>query len=87
MNASMYVSVTSFLALEVWLAVGRAASGNGTVTTNVDNCLRGTFTNDVCIKGGFLILRGDSTYRLREMRTRKRKEVQKCQNVANITCE
>ena len=57
MNDSVYVSVTSFLALEVWLA-GRAASGNGTVTTNVDNCSKGTFTNDVCNEGGFIIFRG-----------------------------
>ena len=59
MNHSVYVSVRSFLALNLWLT-GRAASGSGTVTTSVDNCLRGTFTNDVCTEGvlNFAVLIG-----------------------------
>ena len=51
MNDSVYVSVTSFLALNLWLT-GRAASGSGTVTASVDNCLRKAFTNDICNEGG-----------------------------------
>ena len=85
MNDSVYVSVTSFLALNLWLT-GRAASGSGTVTTSVYNCLRRTFTNDICNEGGSKFCGGAVLIGC-EMRTRKRKEVQKSQNFANITCK